>query len=308
MLKIKILTQINISKLIYCSLAILLLCLFINTPTKTIESASLKDFYSGVIQALFLILVFLSIKKMTQLKGTKKVAIFIISFILLVNIILAVFSVLPSPNLIIDTSTQTNTNVDIDARIECAPLNNRTEIDATIVEPDNLNCKNMRTKTTSKKFNDTNRSVFVKYTWLLNFLIVALIAYAAIYIILKKAPSATVYEEFIAELVETQEIQIDEITLESYEQGVFILYRQLCEVAKTRNGLTRRKSMTSTEYGALLVKLGFPEFDVFEIINAFEALRYGKIQASIEHIGRLNQALTNINIVIKLKNKGENND
>ena len=319
MLKSKIFTDTIITKLTYISLAILLLFLFIDTPTKTIERASLKDFYSGSAQALFVILAFLGIKQMI-----KKVALFFISLLLLVNIIVAAFSLIPEPELNNELNTDTNTSIitdtSTDTQVACDTVQMAVEFEQQSSQllqsedfennesndaknSDQSGCKSSLNDSVGEGMGDTGPNVFLRNTWFINFLILAVFAYGAL-IYFRKKSDVIIIEEIEEEIIEAQEIEVEEITLDSYEDGVYSLYRQLCGIAETNYGITRRQSMTSSEYGELLVQRGFAKNDVFEIINAFEALRYGKIQVSAGHVDRLNQALVNINMAIKQTNEG----
>ena len=203
-----------------------------------------------------------------------------------------------------DSTTKTTTDTTIQSTEQSLAQTQNDQLNAAYLDAiKNSDCKPIIRPTSGKGFSESGADLFLKYTWLINFLLLGVIGFVLAVYFRKKNAEPIVYEEIEPEIIEPQEIAIKEITIESYEAGVYDIYRQLCEIAKIKNGLTRRKSMTSTEYGELLVKLDFPQEDVFEIINAFEALRYGKIQVATQHVERLNRALSNINIAMKLTNK-----
>ncbi|MCJ8313583.1 MAG: DUF4129 domain-containing protein [Saccharospirillaceae bacterium] len=286
MFKNKVFTDKFISKFIYSSLFVLLLHLFIDTRIQYIQAGSFFTKEGSLLQALIIIIIFFAIKQLFKSKGLKTASIVLLSTVLVINITFLIVSNLEVNEEIAEIEE------DIEEIIQDEELSENLINDSQEVQKKSTNNGDGHTNRSSQ-----SNSLFIdKYSWIINFVLLAL-AIVGVYKLLqkKKETPEVVYQTTIEENMDNQTIQIDELTHETYEEGVYVIYRQLCDVAKQRNGLTRRKSMTSTEYGALLIKLGFPEVDILEIIESFEVLRYGHINLSDDHIVRLNNALKNIN-------------
>ncbi|BCE00218.1 DUF4129 domain-containing protein [Marinicellulosiphila megalodicopiae] len=287
MLKSKDFTSNSFIKAVHVSLFIILIILFLDTSVRHIKFNSIISFDSGAIQAVIVIVAFLVIKKMIAIKGLKSTIIIIISTILAINIFVAAINFIPKKELRERKENETLTFTETQTEITVEEIVQEQNVKKKIKEQPNDGPTN------------NSISIILKYSWILNFIVLAIISYGLFYYARSKNKSFIIIETATEEPSDIQEIKIEEITAKTYEQGVYHIYRQLCEIAKNRNGITRKKSMTPTEYGELLIKLDFPKIDILNIIEAFEALRYGDIQISDDHIHTLNCALKNINQAIK---------
>ncbi len=117
--------------------------------------------------------------------------------------------------------------------------------------------------------------------WLFPALLVGLALFTALLAFLvlsmfRNRPAAPPQMPF-DQLAATAQQALEEIQ-EAREEFANVIYRcyfEMAQAVKTKSGLIRSQEMTPHEFGALLLKKGFPSRPVMELTTLFERARYG---------------------------------